>query len=165
MRFLGHSLHQILIVFPAGLLLSAVIFDLFALATGPAELWIVSYWLILAGLAGGVVAAPFGFLDWLNIPSGTRASRIGLLHAAGNVGMLVLFGLSWWLRQPTIEPSQVALACSFAGAALLGLTGWLGGELVARLSVGVDGDAYVNASNSLSRHGPIDGGTGMKLKP
>jgi uncharacterized membrane protein len=152
-------------VFPTGLLLTAVIFDLFALATGLPELWTVSKWLILAGLVGGVVAAPFGLLDWLNIPSGTRARRIGLLHAVGNLGILVLFAISWWLRQPGVEPSQTALACSFVGAAVLGLTGWWGGELVARLSVGVDGDAHINASNSLSRHGAIETGTGMKLSP
>jgi uncharacterized membrane protein len=165
MRLFGHSPHQILIVFPAGLLLAAAVFDIFALVTGPGELWTVSQWLILGGLAGGILAAPFGLLDWLNIPAGTRARRIGLLHAVVNVAVLSLFAISWWLRTPPFEPSQTALALSFIGTAFLILSGWLGGELVARLSVGVDSDAYVNASNSLSRHGTIQGGTGMKLSP
>ena len=32
---------------------------------------------IAAGVITGLVAAPFGFVDWLAIPSGTRAKRIG----------------------------------------------------------------------------------------
>jgi len=38
---------------------------------------------------------------------------------------------------------------SFAGFVLAGITGWLGGELVDRLGVGVDEGANVNALNSL----------------
>jgi hypothetical protein len=41
--------------------------------------------------------------------------------------------------------------CSFVGVALGAITGWLGGELVERLGVGVDEDAGVNAPSSLSR--------------
>jgi hypothetical protein len=49
-------------------------------------------------------------------------------------------------------PSTLALALSFIGvvAALLG--GWLGGELVERLGVGVTPGANLNAPNSLT-HG------------
>ena len=39
---------------------------------------------------------------------------------------------------------------SFVG---LGMAGWLGGELVDRLSVGVDDGAHLNAPSSLS--GPV----------
>ena len=36
------------------------------------------------------------------------------------------------------------------------VTAWLGGELVYRLRVGVDDDAGLDASNSLSRDGVVD---------
>jgi hypothetical protein len=39
---------------------------------------------------------------------------------------------------------------SFLGAALLGATGWLGGELTLRLGIGVDEGANLNAPSSLS---------------
>jgi uncharacterized membrane protein len=39
---------------------------------------------------------------------------------------------------------------SFMGAGLALLTGWLGGELVDRLGVGVDDGAHPNAPSSLS---------------
>ena len=39
---------------------------------------IVAYWMIVAGIVGGLVAAaPFGLIDWLSIPAGTRARRGG----------------------------------------------------------------------------------------
>lgn len=47
-------------------------------------------------------------------------------------------------------PGAIALILSFAGIALAGVTGWLGGELVDRLGVGVDEGANLDAPNSLS---------------
>jgi len=38
----------------------------------------------------------FGLADWLAIPSGTRAQRIGLWHGAGNVVVVLLFIVSWF---------------------------------------------------------------------
>jgi uncharacterized membrane protein len=54
--------------------------------------------MIAAGVITGLVAAPFGFIDWLAIPQGTRARRIGALHGIGNVVVVVLFAVSWLLR-------------------------------------------------------------------
>jgi uncharacterized membrane protein len=157
MKFLGHSVHQVLIVFPVGLLVTAVIFDLIALGTGSAQFWTVAYWLIAGGLVGGAVAALFGLLDWRHIPGRTRANRIGILHGLGNATVLVLFAVSWWMRAvPDQAPSANALLFSFIGAGLLLITGWLGGELVARLSVGVDAEAHINAPNSVRDHGVVE---------
>lgn len=73
-RFLGHSIHPILIVFPLGLLATAVIFDIIYLVWGNSVFATVAYWMTVAGLLGGLMAAPFGWMDWYGIPSGTRAS-------------------------------------------------------------------------------------------
>jgi uncharacterized membrane protein len=91
-------------------------------------------------------------LDWLNVPGGTRAKRIGLLHGGGNVVVVTLFGISWLLRLNATgyEPSGLAYVFSFAGLALAAVTAWLGGELVDRLGVGVDEGANVDASSSLT---------------
>jgi uncharacterized membrane protein len=117
----------------------------------------VSYWMIAAGIIGGLIAAPFGLIDYLAISSGTRAKSVGLIHGVGNVVVLLLFAGSWWLRyssdlsQSGIHvPSVAALVLSFAGFALAGVTGWLGGELVDRLSVGVDDGANLDAPSSLA---------------
>jgi uncharacterized membrane protein len=151
-KFLGHPAHQMLIVFPLGLLATAVIFDVIYLAGGAENMALVAYWMIAAGIIGGFLAAPFGWIDWFAIPAGTRAKSIGLAHGSGNTIVLLLFIGSWLLRRDVPErPEALAFALSFAGAGLALVTGWLGGELVARLSVGVYDGAHPNAPSSLSR--------------
>lgn len=152
-KIFGHAIHPILIVYPLGLLSAAVIFDVIYLLTANPTWTTVSFWMIAAGIIGGLLAAVFGLIDYLNIPSGTRARRIGMLHGLTNLGVMILFSASWLLRWNTPEtPPTPALALSFLGvvAALLG--GWLGGELVERLGVGVTPGANLNAPNSLT-HG------------
>jgi hypothetical protein len=59
--------------------------------------------------------------------------------------------VSWFLRSGIPEnPPIIAYVLSFLGAALLGITGWLGGELTLRLGIGVDEGANLNAPSSLS---------------
>jgi len=149
-KLLGHPVHQMLIVFPLGLLATAVIVYFVGGALIFAEL---SHYLIIAGLIGGAVAAPFGLIDWLAIPSNTRAKRIGALHGGGNVVVLLLFLASALLRAnlPSAPP-VAAYVCSFAGAALALVTAWLGGELVDRLGIGISDGAHADAPSSL-RHG------------
>jgi len=149
-KLFGHPIHQMLIVFPLGLLATAVVFDLVALARSQGYWSELAFWMIAAGVVTGLLAAPFGFVDWLAIPSGTRAKRIGAVHGLGNVLIVLLFAVSWLMRRDTpAAPEPVALALSFvAGGAAL-ITGWLGGELVDRLSVGVDDGAHVDAPSSL----------------
>lgn len=150
-KILGHAAHETLIPFPLGLLVTAVVFDVIFLITGEAEIANVAWWMIAAGIVGGLLAAPFGWIDWFAIPKGTRAKSVGLTHGIGNVILLVLFALSWLLRRDAPEdPGAVALVLSFAGVALGAVTGWLGGELVDRHAVGVDEGAHLNSPHSLS---------------
>ena len=157
-KLFGHPIHQMLIVLPLGLLTGAVIFDLLRLLGMNDDFSAVSYWLILAGVIAGLIAAVFGFIDWLKIPVRTRAKRVGAQHGIGNVVVVVLFSLSWLLRGgPDDAPQTLALVLSFGAGGLAMLTGWLGGELVARLGVGVDDGAHLDAPSSLS--GPATAAT------
>jgi uncharacterized membrane protein len=150
-KVLGHPVHPILIVFPLGLLATSVIFDIAYMATGNVRLSDAAYWMIVAGVVGGLVAAPFGLIDWLAIPAGTRAKSIGAWHGVGNVVVLILVAVSWYIRSRAgVPPTAAAYVFSFIGVGLALGTGWLGGELVDRLGVGVDPGAHVNAPNSLS---------------
>jgi uncharacterized membrane protein len=107
--------------------------------------------MMAAGIIGGLVAALFGVIDWLGIPRGTRAKSVGTLHGLGNVVVILLFGASWLLRRSTpSEPGILAYIFSFVGVATVTFTGWLGGELVDRLGVGVARGAHLNAPSSLS---------------
>jgi uncharacterized membrane protein len=141
-----------LIVFPLGLLAIGVIFDIVRLFTGNDALATVAFWNIAAGVIGGLLAAVFGFIDWLNVPAGTRAKQVGLLHGGGNVVVVALFAISWLLRlgEPGYIPGTTALVLGIVAVLIALVTGWLGGELVYRLGVGVDDEASLNAPSSLS---------------
>lgn len=149
-RFLGHSLHQSLVAFPVGLLATAVILDLIALFGGFPTAVVAAYWMMACGIIGAILAAPFGLIDLLAIRKNTRAARIGRLHGGGNVIVLLLFIGSWLIRRESeMQPNGLALLLSFGGGALALVTAWLGGELVARLGVGVDDGANLDAPSSL----------------
>jgi uncharacterized membrane protein len=155
-----------LIPFPFGLLSTAVIFDIIYLFTNTAStantLSTVAFWMTAAGIVGGLMAAPFGLIDYLAIPGGTRAKSVGMLHGVGNVFVLVLFAVSLWMRYTspaapaTHEPTTVAVVISIVAFAIAGATGWLGGELVDRLGVGVDDGANLDAPNSLTTNSARD---------
>jgi uncharacterized membrane protein len=151
-KLFGHPIHPMLIVLPLGLLSAAVVFDIIYLLTGEPAFSTVAFWNIAAGVVGGLAAAIFGAWDWMHIPRETRAKRIGLWHGGGNVVVVALFAVSWLLRAGTAdyEGGGLAYALSFVGLGLATVTGWLGGELVDRLGVGVDPGANLDAPSSLS---------------
>ena len=58
------------------------------------------------------------------------------------------------------NPSVIAYILSVVGVVLALVTGWLGGELVERLGVGVDEGANLNAPSSLSGQSATETATG-----
>ncbi len=153
-KIFGHPTHPMLVVFPIGLFATAVIFDILSMVTASPIFPTVSYYMIAAGVIGGLIAAIFGFIDWMALPNNSRAKYIGGWHGLGNVTIVVLFIVSWFLRRGSanFQPGTLALVLSFAGISLALITAWIGGELVYHLGVGVDPGANVNAPNSLTEH-------------
>jgi uncharacterized membrane protein len=151
-KLLGHPIHPMLVVLPLGLFIGAVVFDAVYLWRGSTTFATAAYWNIAAGIVGGLFAAVFGLIDWLAIPAGTRAKRIGLLHGASNVVVLAMFVLAWLARgnTPGTAPTATLFLLEIAALALGSVAGWLGGELVDRLAVGVDDGAHLDAPSSLS---------------
>jgi uncharacterized membrane protein len=148
--FLGHPIHQMMIVLPLGLLATAATFEIAGSATRNSGLLRTSHTMTGAGLVTAVGSAIPGAIDFWNIPSSTRAKRIGLLHGIGNLVVTGLFAASWAMRRSRPGKSvRSAVALSTTGALLALFTGWLGGELVDRLGIGVHEGANVNAPNSL----------------
>jgi uncharacterized membrane protein len=149
-KLLGHYIHPMLIVFPLGLFVTAIVFDVIHFIAGTPTWAVVSYWMIAAGIIGGLVAAIFGLLDWLGLKSASRARRVGAWHGVGNVLVVLLFAISWFMRRDNpSNPSPAAFVLVLIGGGLGLVTGWLGGELVERLAVGVDEGANPNAPSSL----------------
>ena len=150
-KFAGHAIHPMLIVFPLGLFSTALLFDLIRMLHGGAGWGEAAFYDIAVGIVGGLLAAVFGFIDWLGLPSGTRARSVGMWHGLGNVAIVVLFAVSWVVRLPDpASPPVSAFVLALVAVLMAAVTGWLGGELVERLRVGVDDNARLDAPSSLS---------------
>lgn len=126
-------LHRMLIVFPLGLLGTSFLFDLAWLVLGRDDLAVDAYWITVAGVVGAAIAAIFGAVTWKKIPRGTRARKLGALHGIGNLVVSALFVASVIVRSgDPAHPHRAAIVLSALGVLLIVVTGWLGGELVAR---------------------------------
>jgi uncharacterized membrane protein len=144
-----------LIVFPLGLFSTAVLFDLIRLFHGGGGWGEAAFYDIAVGIVGGLLAAVFGIIDWLGLPSGTRAKSVGMWHGLGNLVIVVLFAISWYLRMPNpASPPTAAFVLALVAVLLALVTAWLGGELVERLRVGVDDNARLDAPSSLTSDRP-----------
>lgn len=146
-KLFGHPIHQMLVPIPIGLLVAGVVLDIVHRVGGAPWIPLLSFWNIALGVAGALLAAVFGLIDWVGIQKGTRAKRVGILHGSGNVLLVLLFGLALFLRlrTPGHVASGVAFAVELIALTLGAVTAWLGGELVDRFGVGVARGANLDA--------------------
>jgi nitrite reductase/ring-hydroxylating ferredoxin subunit/uncharacterized membrane protein len=131
-RQLGHPLHPAAVLVPVGTLLSATALDL----TGDPALRPAARRLAGLGVLSAVPAAIAGWSDWLDTEGAER--RVGVVHAASNAVGIASYAVSWWQRRR----GGSGRAAGLAGAAVLGVGGWLGGHLAYALGVGVDTTAF-----------------------
>jgi uncharacterized membrane protein len=149
----GHSLHVMLVAFPLGLLCLSPLWDLLRLST-PQPAWgIIGFWTIFAGVVSALVAAVPGLIDFLAIPTGTRAKLVGLRHLQLNLTLVGLFTLSLVLRKIAPGGYQNAgipqMLPGWFGVVVAGFSAWMGSELVETLGIGVHDGANPNAPSSL----------------
>ena len=134
----GHPLHPMVVPFPIAFLSAAFLTDLLFLRTQDRFWARASQALLVGGTATGAVAAPLGLVDFLTVPAARRAPE-AWLHGLGNVAALGLAVVNVRERLDDAEEgARRGWLLSGAAAALLAVTGWLGGELSYRRSVGVD---------------------------
>jgi uncharacterized membrane protein len=83
-KLFGHPVHAMLIPFPLGLLITSFIFDIIYLVTDSDAFSIVAFWMIAAGVIGGLAAAVFGIIDFPGVPDDTRADPgpVGIIKQA-----------------------------------------------------------------------------------
>src|SRR3954449_12940069 len=88
----GHPFHPILVTVPIGAWVASLVFDIISRAGDDAAVFAKgAYWLVGIGIVGALVAAVFGFLDLLAIPTGTPAFKTALTHMSLNLTVVVLF--------------------------------------------------------------------------
>ena len=134
----GHPIHPMLVPLPIGALVGTAVADILYVRTGD-PFWARSArHLTDAAILTTMVAAVPGMVDFTSRDQ-IRERPEAWVHAAGNLTVLGLAILSRSLRSKDERSaaSGPGLAISGLSAALLGITGWLGGELSYRHRIGV----------------------------
>lgn len=143
LQFAGHPVHAMVVGFPIGLYSTAVVCDvLFVLLKDP--FWFrMAFWAIVFGLVTHVWAAATGLPDFLAVMKENKeAQRAASSHLVFGIGLLIIQGLNLGLRNggeaPAGGSAGLPLIVNLIAAAIVGVQGWYGGELVYRHHIGVD---------------------------
>ncbi|MBA2700124.1 MAG: DUF2231 domain-containing protein [Chloroflexi bacterium] len=134
----GHPLHPSVVPLPIGAFVGAFVSDL-AYARTHDPFWARSARLLTdAGIVTGLLAGSLGAMDFTGREQ-IRGHAAAWLHGGGNLAVIGLAVLSRSLRQRDERAAVMGggLAISAMSAAILGMTGWLGGELAFRQRIGV----------------------------
>jgi len=144
---IGHALHPLLTDVPIGFWTAASALDL----RGRRQDRSASRWLVGAGLAAAAPTALTGLAEWARV--GPRDQRVGAVHAALNGVASTLYLASYVAR--TRRRHGLGVAAALAGAAVTGVSGYLGGHLTVARKVGSRDAAFAG------RPGDVlpDGGT------
>ena len=131
--WLGHAVHPMLTDVVIGSFFSATVLDLL----GGEDASPAAERLIATGIAAYPVTAATGANDWADSEiADPKIRRVGIVHAAGNVVALSLYGASLAKRRRGQWRHGAVL--SALGAAVLMGGGYLGGHLSLRRGVGPD---------------------------
>jgi nitrite reductase/ring-hydroxylating ferredoxin subunit len=126
--WLGHPVHPVLVQGTLGALLSASVLDAVP-GSEPAATTLVA-----VGVASAPAALATGATDWSALHE--QQQRVGVVHAAANTGGLLLYAGS--LVSRLRGDHRRGRALGWAGLALLGLGGYLGGHLSFRQAAGAN---------------------------
>jgi uncharacterized membrane protein len=139
-----------LVTLPIGLWVFSLVADVIhALGGGP--VWRdVAFYTIAGGVIGALLAAVPGFVDYQGLRD-ERARSIAQVHMTMNLALVALFVVNLWLRTELAPESRVPLTLSVIGVVILGISGWLGGELVYVHGVGVEAAEHTATGRDKAR--------------
>jgi uncharacterized membrane protein len=134
----GHPIHTMLVPFPIVCFVLALATDIVYWQTSYLMWAEFSAWLLLAGIAFGVLAAVFGAVDFL-ASSAVREQRPAWPHAIGNVIVLTLAFFNNLVHAHDGWTGVVPWGLTLSALTVLVIlvTGWLGASLVHIHGVGV----------------------------
>lgn len=135
--FAHHPLHPMLVGLPIGLFAWTFATDLIYLTAGRDHQWYaIAFWSGIAAMISALVAALPGFGDLVTIARKSDALGIAIVHMLLNLTVLLFFFVAMllMLNDNAIGGPKLVSAVTLHGAGLilLGLSGWLGGEMVFR---------------------------------
>jgi uncharacterized membrane protein len=132
-----HPIHPMLVTFPIAFLIGALATDLAFLWTADPFWPRVAFWLIAAGLVGGIAAAVAGMTDFFTIPK-IRGMIRGWSHFLAAIVVISFASANFMLRwdNPVAHVLPWGLLMSAITALMLAFAGYLGGKLVFHELVG-----------------------------
>ena len=144
---LKHPIHPMLVPFPIALWIFSLISDaVYGLGWG-GTLWNeMAFYTMAGGIVGALAAAVPGLIDYLSM-SDQETSKIAKIHMIVNLIVVGIFIADLWLRTMFAPGAGLPVVLSVIGVALLGFSGWLGGELVYVHGVGVESSAERSRSH------------------
>ncbi len=153
----GHPLHPALVAVPIGLFGWTLLADIIYLASGRDHMWYdIAFWTGIAAIVSALVAALPGFGDYFTMAINSRARGMATAHMLFNLTTVALYFVAMLLMLDDNAVDKgafsVVLILHAMGFGILGLSGWLGGEMVYKhhLSV-VPDDAQLEREESM-RH-------------
>ncbi|HZQ74690.1 MAG TPA: DUF2231 domain-containing protein [Burkholderiales bacterium] len=145
-RIAKHPIHPMIVPIPIGLWLFSLACDLVHRFGGSSPNWeIVAYYAMVGGIVGALIAAIPGLVDVFSLPDSVKP--IGFSHMGLNLAIVVLYLVNAWMRRDGVTDGLIWL--SVISVLLLGVSGWLGGEMVYARGVAVEpGAALATESES-----------------
>ena len=124
-----HPLHPMLITLPIGMWIFSLVCDVAALATGDMFWSGMAYYAMAGGVISALLAALPGLVDLFTMnPSFVR--RLGIWHMGINLLVVALYVVNLLWRRGGDPEAVGPFVLSLAAVLLLGVSGWLGGELI-----------------------------------
>lgn len=156
LQIAGHPIHAMAVAMPIGLYTTSLVCDLLYLGLRD-EFWFrMAYWAIAFGLVTHLGAIATGLPDFLAVlQERPDAKRTALSHLVFGISLLVIQGLNLGLRHGGDLPATgvaMPVIMNLIGAAVTGLQGWYGGELVYRYHIGIDSEPPGGGRPSGKKH-------------
>ncbi len=141
-----HPIHPMLIPFPIALWIFSFVCDVvYAMGWGPLIWNDMAFYTMIGGVLGALAAAIPGYVDYRSLTD-PQTTNIGRWHMLINLSIVVLFAINLALRMWSEPGAVLPILLSLVGIALLGVSGWLGGELVYVHGVAVEPESKVVTS-------------------
>ena len=136
----GHPIHPMLIPFPIAFFVGALVCDIISRWGDPVFWPRMAVALIGLGIIGALLAAIFGFTDYLTAPLSDAAKKTATTHMILNLLTVVIFAIAFYVRLGNITSSG-GYVLEIIGVIILAISGYLGGKMVFQGSVGVAGSS------------------------
>src|SRR5688500_16379183 len=131
----GHPIHAMLVPIPIGLWIFALVADVMTHLSGGQAWRTVAFYCIGGGGVGALLAANPGLVGLASMGPG-KSRPTGIWHMCVNLLAVVVFAVNFLMRYGTPDHSGRLLFTAL-GVVLIGVSGWLGGEMVYVGGVGV----------------------------